>query len=280
MPRIVNLWKHPKTGILYFDAVVPADVKKPGVQARYKRSLGTRDPNEAERRWSAQKAAYELWLASLRGHTVDLTDQQIEALAGIWYRRQKEEHSTADVRGDDPLSDASGSIQDALDEGRRLATLNDDARSILEEHRIPPTSALIARLSDRLHVRCLDLFPALQRWEHGDYGHDSTLDQFPPWHPSTASGINQSDSAGTRAAATLDHRSGAVQGAAGWLRHCFCALRLQQSYQNARVRDSNARQKIDGKPPCLQCFSYFRPYGSRAHEQDCTRSSQESTKGV
>ena len=68
MIRMAAPFKDPRTGIYYFRRIVPGALRThfDGGRTEYKRSLETRDPNEAKDRYPAQAVIYDLKLKSAR----------------------------------------------------------------------------------------------------------------------------------------------------------------------------------------------------------------------
>lgn len=94
-------FKHPKSGVYYLRRRVPDDLRSILGQ-EYKRSLKTRDPNEAKSRFAAEYAkseeAFSLARAQLQG-TALLSLRDIQQLASRWLRHELEEmERTGDFR--------------------------------------------------------------------------------------------------------------------------------------------------------------------------------------
>ena len=68
MIRMAAPFKDPRTGIFYFRRVIPAPLRPffDGVTSEYKRTLDTRDPDEARRRYHPHAVAYDQKLASAK----------------------------------------------------------------------------------------------------------------------------------------------------------------------------------------------------------------------
>ncbi len=68
MIRMATPFKDPRTGILYFRRVVPAALRPffDGASSEYKRTLETRDPDEARQRYHPHAVIYEQKLAAAR----------------------------------------------------------------------------------------------------------------------------------------------------------------------------------------------------------------------
>ena len=68
MIRMATPFKDPRTGIFYFRRVVPAALRPffDGASSEYKRTLETRDPDEARQRYHPHAVIYEQKLAAAR----------------------------------------------------------------------------------------------------------------------------------------------------------------------------------------------------------------------
>jgi Domain of unknown function (DUF6538) len=108
--------KHPRSGTYRLRLAIPRHLRDStqrlyGCRAELIENLHTEDPREAKRRAPEADARLHARLAAveaaLRGEKAFLTDRQVAALAGIWYRRALAEH--ADNPGSDP-----GCTMDAL----------------------------------------------------------------------------------------------------------------------------------------------------------------------
>ncbi|MBD1388557.1 site-specific integrase [Neiella sp. HB171785] len=103
MPLMTSPWKHPQTGVYYFRRAVPADIKKAVGRSLIKKTLGTKDPEEAKRLIVPHIAeSDELFrMARLRAdqevsHSITAKDAAI--IASRWYERMKDE---IDAKGGD-----------------------------------------------------------------------------------------------------------------------------------------------------------------------------------
>ncbi len=80
-------WKHPKTGVYWYRKVVPAALRAAIGKTEIKRSLGTKDPGEARRRYPDMAAKVDaMLLAAQYDKPARLTNRQLYGLLGDWYR--------------------------------------------------------------------------------------------------------------------------------------------------------------------------------------------------
>lgn len=85
-------WKHPDTGIYYFRKAVPLDLRPRLKKREEKRSLGTRDPDEARSLHMGVAAEVDASWRRIRAQAGDepevrsLTQKQVHAMAGEIYR--------------------------------------------------------------------------------------------------------------------------------------------------------------------------------------------------
>jgi hypothetical protein len=101
--RMSRPWRHPQTRIWHWRGRLPADVAKKLVGERVtldvagetsavtlgtitKVSLRTKDEKEALLRHAAVQAQLQQHWAAARKGAVSLSHQQLQALAGVWYR--------------------------------------------------------------------------------------------------------------------------------------------------------------------------------------------------
>jgi integrase len=84
-------WKHPATGIYWLRRRIPDDLRTLVGKREEKRSLGTRDPDEAKRLHAAALAALETQWFNLRRGTVTLTRSEAEEIATVACREHAED---------------------------------------------------------------------------------------------------------------------------------------------------------------------------------------------
>ncbi|MFO1083787.1 MAG: DUF6538 domain-containing protein [Reyranellaceae bacterium] len=80
-------FKHPRTGVYYIRRAIPEDLREAIGRAEYKKSLGTKDPAEAKRLFTAALNESEAMFATAREgrSAVDvLNDEQIRAAGEAW----------------------------------------------------------------------------------------------------------------------------------------------------------------------------------------------------
>jgi integrase len=80
-------FKHPKTGVYYIRRAVPEELREVIGKAEYKKSLGTKDPSEAKKKFPAALHESEAAFARARNSrdAVDvLTDTQIKEVGDAW----------------------------------------------------------------------------------------------------------------------------------------------------------------------------------------------------
>ncbi|SDR08945.1 hypothetical protein SAMN05519103_00696 [Rhizobiales bacterium GAS113] len=78
-------FKHPETGVYYFRKAVPDHLREALGKREEKRSLRTKEPAEARRKFAAVASEVERQCATLRSDAVSLTHKEAYALAGRWY---------------------------------------------------------------------------------------------------------------------------------------------------------------------------------------------------
>lgn len=80
-------FRHPRTGVYYIRRAVPEDLREAIGKAEYKKSLGTKDPTDAKKRFPAALHECEAAFARAReGRAVVdvLSDQQIREAGEAW----------------------------------------------------------------------------------------------------------------------------------------------------------------------------------------------------
>src|SRR4051812_16327977 len=89
-------FKHPKTGVYWLRRVVPASLRAAVGKRELKVTLGTKDPREAKTKATAVATRFDAILEAARTGGDRLTERDIQALCGEWYR------SECATWGDDP----------------------------------------------------------------------------------------------------------------------------------------------------------------------------------
>ena len=137
--------KHPKTGGYYYRKVVPAHLRKALGRTEFRISLGTKDLREAKRRYPEKAAEVEAALARAGGGPLSLTNREVYALAGIWYRRMLDEYEAepGDPLGWDVWADE---LRDAYHDDRVAAVIRPQVDDLLKREGLiidePSRSAL------------------------------------------------------------------------------------------------------------------------------------------
>lgn len=175
-------WKHPKTGGYYVRVRVPTEMVEAVGQTWVKRTLGTKDPAEAKRRFPAALQGVQRQWEMARQKPAPLSRQQVMALAGAVYRelsgRFQGRADGADAEeweiAAEVYEDAMGSPQ-ALE--RHLGRLVDDALADAglraDEARreaLMVEAALAARQAARFNSKRAE----------GDFTEDPMAGRFPP----------------------------------------------------------------------------------------------------
>ena len=91
-------YPHSKTGVYWLRKVVPPPLRACLGKTELKESLRTKDPREAKAKAPAVLARFDALLAAARAGGNNLSQRDIEALCGEWYRAECAEY------GDDPGS--------------------------------------------------------------------------------------------------------------------------------------------------------------------------------
>ncbi len=220
-------WRHPKSGVWYFRSRLPADLKDradgrtvriniAGVESTIrlteivKVSLRTKADSEARQRHSSVQAQFEQrWMAMRAGAEV-LTNREIMALAGIWYR------DLVEMNQDDP-GDAEGwhvyqeHLQDALahfdpesdgierepydpETGVRLLSKHIHIDDFLAARGLQVDEATRTKLIEQIGLALMLGARTLIKRADGDYGADQFASRFPAWkneraRPQSAAGV-------------------------------------------------------------------------------------------
>lgn len=194
MPRIVTVWKHPTTGMLYFDALIPRDKRAQAGQDRYRRTMDTRSRQAAARLHGDFEARYRAWLDGLGAPAQPLTTRQVSALTGIWYR------SLLSSLGDNPGAVATWervssyfaapSAIDALKVSRKPPELRIDEAAVsaevnrlLEGERLRVDAPSLAALTRSLGQHVSSLADDLWRMRGGDFSDSRQAQMFAVWVP-------------------------------------------------------------------------------------------------
>ena len=91
--RMASVWTHPKTGVLWFRRAVPEKYREVLGKWEIKRSLETKDPKLAQRRFLQVAAEVSTELGALDTGPVVVDHKMLVALAGRFYREVLEQNS-------------------------------------------------------------------------------------------------------------------------------------------------------------------------------------------
>lgn len=126
-------WKHPATGVYWYRKVVPAPLRAVVGQRELKWSLGTKDAEEAKRRYPAMAARAEHKLKDARrgigqGATT-LTAENVLSLGVEWLRRELAEPDNKSLTPDDWAFEIDA-LQEAHEKGQRVAHVERELRGL------------------------------------------------------------------------------------------------------------------------------------------------------
>lgn len=191
--------KHPRTGIYRVRVAIPAKLRDTTARLfaashELTENLGTRDPAEAMAAGPAAlvrlKAMLKAAQATLDSGTANLSDRDVHALAGEFYRRE-----VAAV-GDNPRRVDWASRADALleqvdgdDEGHWVSLSPDDkqdASALLAARGLPADPTTVRRLGEAVFEAKLDAARLLERRAAGDWSPDTREASIPTPSPALA----------------------------------------------------------------------------------------------
>jgi integrase len=173
-------FKHPKSGVYYYRRVVPAPLRSIIGRGEYRISLGTKDLAEAKRQYPTKAAEVDAMLAQAAGGPVVLTQQQIVALAGLWYRRELEEQEVSP--GDPEERDRELDMLEAADErGKAREAVAGEVDELLKREGLLIEARSREELEHRIFWLKVNLLNTLKQRAAGDYSPDPKLTTFPAW---------------------------------------------------------------------------------------------------
>lgn len=178
--------KHPKTGVYQFRKAVPERLRPILGKTEVKRSLGTKDPQEAKRRHAEVSARIEAeWsdlerLERLKGESAKpIPHREIVALAGVVYRQWRE--MMADEPGEpDVWQHVIRLNGEAAEAGKLEEWFGPAVDRLLADHHLKIDEASRTRLLTEVAKAHTEAAEALQRQAEGDYRPDPVEARFPP----------------------------------------------------------------------------------------------------
>lgn len=181
----MSVWQHPKYRVFYIREPIPAELQQAAGKKVYKRSLGTTDRHAARERYRDAYGVFEAYLATLGAGPVALSALQVEALVGLWYRRQLDEwsHNPGTSENWEIVSLSLPTGSDPSDAADRARIMGEHADALLDSEGLQVDARSRAYLCDRLLVRMLQLFERMGFRAEGDFSPDPVLQQFPAWTP-------------------------------------------------------------------------------------------------
>ena len=185
---------HSKTGVFWVRKVVPSNLRAFVGRRELKESLGTKDIREAKAKGALVIARFEALINSARAGGSQLSQRDIEAIRGEWYRAECEAHGDNPGRPDEweiYEENLIGRLQQFEDEAsedtvpledRIILRSNDraEATNLLRSHGHVTNDSTVTRLGKALFVAKLDLAKEMQRRIRGDWSPDPMLAKLPP----------------------------------------------------------------------------------------------------
>jgi len=177
MPRPTKL----KSGIFAYRVRVPADVAEAFGKATIKKSLNTRDPVEAKRLFNLMHGENEAIWAQLRKGLVHLSQRQLVALSGDYYRRWMEQFH--DNAGDTAAYQNLTEMTEGLaGNNERLAVwYGRTTDALLQSKGLRLSADQRTALIREMHKADVQARRQLQKNAEGDYRQDPDADRFPKW---------------------------------------------------------------------------------------------------
>jgi integrase len=173
-------FKRPETQVYYYRKVVPAHLRHALGRTEFRISLGTKDLREAKRRYTEKAAEVEATLARAGGVPVTLTNREVHAVAGVWYRRMLDRYEAepGDPLGWDVWADE---LRDAYHEDRVAAVIRPQVDELLKREGLIIDERSRERLDEAVLVNAIELAEKLIDRAHGDYSPDPHLKTIPEW---------------------------------------------------------------------------------------------------
>ncbi len=199
--------KHPKTGTYRVRLAIPMHLRDTtatlyGKRAELIANLGTKDAKRAkglaDAAASGLRAQLETAERAFRGDAPQLTEHDVQALAGLFYRREVEAYG-ADPRpeaGWDMVLEQLDDQRDPNPEGNGDVTLTqrdtDPARELLAERGLPATPEMVARMGMAVYRVRGEVAHLMLRRVDGDWRPDKAAERFPTAFPSPVPAVPKS----------------------------------------------------------------------------------------
>jgi hypothetical protein len=202
---MVRPYKHPKTGVYWLREVVPASLRPVVGRQEFKQTLGTKDPAKARQLTPPIVARWEGIISAARTGGSSLSQRDIEAIRGEWYRAECAfwgddpgdpenwdlylDHVYSRWEHGDPDADPTQPTPAKLTQGDR-----EEAAALLEQHGQLAETDTVTRLGEALLGAKLDFGREMMKRARGDWSPGATLARFPSLNskrPRDASDVTQ-----------------------------------------------------------------------------------------
>lgn len=193
--KMVTPTKHPKTGTYRLRLAVPADLWETtgqlyGQRRELLENLGTKDAREAKSLAGAALARLQARLDAARatkaGERAQLTDREVAALAGVFYREMvaRFEDDIGSPEGWDAEVDRLSEQVDPDPDGHGELTLSrhdiGDATDLLNSRGLPADPEAVQRLGEAIYRARWEVARLMQRRLDRDWRADTTAELYPP----------------------------------------------------------------------------------------------------
>jgi integrase len=176
-------WQHPKSGVYYFRKVVPAPLRAALGRTEFRISLGTKSLRDAKLKYPEVASGVDAKLRQAAGGPASLTQLQITALAGKWYRKELEFWEQNPDTADN-YALALGVLDDVKDYAKtRRGFVAREVEALLAQEGLMIDQQGRDALSDRVFDLMWTLNLKLRERAQGDYSRDPQLEKFPAWTP-------------------------------------------------------------------------------------------------
>lgn len=178
-------YQHLKTRVYWLRKVVPADLRAVIGKRELKETLGTKDPAEARRKALPVLERFEAIIASARSGHAPVSDRDIHALCGQWYRDRMAQVGDNPGRTDDweqEVTDTEAAFapgETAWSDVGLSAGDRREAALMLERAGHLATPPAVARLGAALLQTRYAFAGLMERRAGGDWAPDAVLETFP-----------------------------------------------------------------------------------------------------